>query len=171
MELNFFLTLKLKSFNSISSLFGKTVKRPINYFSQTFTQISPRAKVDFWVPNQKKIKKNHVLHYAKMAILLSKTSNTFFQQLGKIRVSYYLDIGNFFYQKKITVQQPNLRKLFLDLKFFPDFEAQIVQQHFLIIWQDGQTPYQLFFHKHLPKYPHRQKFVPYFCCIWANDPL
>ena len=38
---NFFLTLKLKSVNSISSSFDKTVKRPINYFSQTFTEMPP----------------------------------------------------------------------------------------------------------------------------------
>ena len=37
----FFLTLKLKSVNSISSSFDKTVKGPINYFSQTFNEIAP----------------------------------------------------------------------------------------------------------------------------------
>ena len=41
---NFFLTLAFKSVNSNSSSFGKTVKRPINYFSQTSTQTAPPAK-------------------------------------------------------------------------------------------------------------------------------
>jgi hypothetical protein len=50
-----------------------------------------------------------------------------------------------FTQKIFTVQKPNLGKLFLGLKFFPDFGAQIGQQQFFIIWQDGQKPNQLFF--------------------------
>ena len=43
------------------------------------------------------------------------------------------------------VQNPNLGKKNFDLKFFPDFRAQIVQQQFFIIWQDGKTPHLLFF--------------------------
>ena len=45
-------------------------------------------------------------------------------------------LPNFFLWSK----KPNLGKLFLG-PFFPDFGAQIGQQHFFIIWQDGQTPH------------------------------
>ena len=37
---NFFLTLVLKSFNSNSSSFGKTVKPPINYLSRLLAQMA-----------------------------------------------------------------------------------------------------------------------------------
>ena len=33
---------------------------------------------------------------------------------------------------------------FLGKTFFPDFGTQIGQQHYFIIWKDGQTPDQLF---------------------------
>ena len=49
-----FLTLNLKSFTSISSSFGKTVKRPINYFSQTSTQMAPLGTSGFWGLKSKK---------------------------------------------------------------------------------------------------------------------
>jgi len=68
-----------------------------------------------------------------------------FRQSAQIRVSYYLDIGNFFCTKKIYGPKTQIwENCFLGLKFFPDFGAQIGQQHFFIIWQDGQTPHQLF---------------------------
>jgi hypothetical protein len=69
-----------------------------------------------------------------------------FRQSAQIRVSYYLDIGNFFYTKKFYGPKTQIWEyLFLGLKFFPDFGAQICQQHIFIIWQDGQTPHQAFF--------------------------
>ena len=66
-----------------------------------------------------------------------------FQQSAQIRVSYYLGIGNFFLQKIVLRSKNQIwENRFLDLNFFPDFEAQIGHQHFFIIWQDGQTPNQ-----------------------------
>ena len=65
-----------------------------------------------------------------------------FRQSSQIRVSYYLDIGDFFYTKKFYGPKTKIwGNRFLGLKFFSDFGAQIGQQHFLIIWQDGQTPH------------------------------
>ena len=65
-----------------------------------------------------------------------------FRQSAQIRVSYYLDIGKFFCAKKFYGQKTQIwENRFLGLKFFPDFGAQIGQQHFFIIWQDGQTPH------------------------------
>ena len=61
-------------------------------------------------------------------------------------MSYYLNIGNFFNNKKIDVPKTKLGKIgFWAQFFFPDFGAQIGQQHFFIILQDGQTPHQSFF--------------------------
>jgi hypothetical protein len=69
-----------------------------------------------------------------------------FRQSGQIRVSFYLHICNFFYTKNFHGPKTKFGKIgFLGLKFFPDFSAQIGQQQFFIIWQDGQTPHQLFF--------------------------
>ena len=69
-----------------------------------------------------------------------------FRQLDQIRVNHYLDIGNFYFTKeKFTVKNQIWENRFLCLKFFPYFGAQIGQQQFFIIWQDGQTPRQLFF--------------------------
>ena len=61
-------------------------------------------------------------------------------------MSYYLDISNFFFTKK-NFQPKNqiVENRFLGLNFFPDFWTQIGQQHFFIIWQENQTPHQLFF--------------------------
>ena len=42
--LKIFLTLELKSVNSISSSFSKMFKYPINYFSQISTQMAPAVK-------------------------------------------------------------------------------------------------------------------------------
>ena len=48
--------------------------------------------------------------------------------------------------KKILRSKTQIwENLFLGLKFFPDFGAQIGQQHIFIIWQDAQTPHQSFF--------------------------
>ena len=61
-------------------------------------------------------------------------------------MSYYLDIGNFFAQNFFYGPKTQIwENRFLGLKFFPDFGAQIGQQHFFIIWQDAQKPHQLFF--------------------------
>ena len=69
-----------------------------------------------------------------------------FRQSAQIRVSYYLDISKFFDTKKFHGPKTQIWEyLFLGLKFFPDFWAQICQQHIFIIWQDGQTPHQSFF--------------------------
>ena len=59
-----FLTLKLKSVNSISSSFGKTVKWPINYFSQPLPKWSHWETADLGVPNRKDL-----LNCAKTTIL------------------------------------------------------------------------------------------------------
>jgi len=77
-----------------------------------------------------------------------------FRQSGQIRVSYYLDIGNFFYQKKFYGPKNQiLENRFLGLTFFPDFGTQIGQQHIFIIWQDDQTPHQSFFTNVSPNGP------------------
>ena len=52
---NFFLTVALKSVNSNSSAFAKTVKRPINYFSRTLAQMAALAISLFLGPKLKKI--------------------------------------------------------------------------------------------------------------------
>ena len=49
-----FLTMELKSVNSISSSFGKTVKRPINHFSRTSAQTAPLGISRFLGPKSKK---------------------------------------------------------------------------------------------------------------------
>ena len=59
----------------------------------------------------------------------------------------------FFTQKNFTAQKPNLGKSFFGPKIFPDFGAQIDQQHFFIIWQDSQTPHQSFFTNVSPNDP------------------
>ena len=47
-----------------------------------------------------------------------KSFQNIFQQLGQIRLSYYLDIGNYFYTHKSEAQKPNLVKSFFGtLKF------------------------------------------------------
>ena len=57
-------------------------------------------------------------------------------------MSYYLDIGDFFYTKKILRPKNQIwENRFLGLNFFSDFGAQIGQQHIFIILQDGQTPH------------------------------
>ena len=77
-----------------------------------------------------------------------------FRQSAQIRVSYYLDIGKFFYTKKFHGPKTQIwENRFLGLKFFPDFGAQKCQQHFFIIWQDGQTPHQSFFTNVSPNGP------------------
>ena len=51
---------------------------------------------------------------------------------------------------------------FLDLYCFPDFETQISQQHFFVIWKAGQTPNQLFFTNVTPKGPTGKSLYPFF---------
>ena len=53
LALHFLLTLKLKLVNFISSSFGKMLKQPINYFSQTLAQMVPLGISQFWVPKSK----------------------------------------------------------------------------------------------------------------------
>ena len=50
----FFLTLELKSVKSISSSFGKTVKRPINYFSRALAKMAPPEISRYLGPKSKK---------------------------------------------------------------------------------------------------------------------
>ena len=57
-------------------------------------------------------------------------------------------------QKKILRPKNQIwENRFLGLNFFPDFGAQIGQQHIFIIWQDGQTPHQSFFTNVSPNGP------------------
>ena len=49
--------------------------------------------------------------------------------------------GLFLHKKILRPKNQIWENRFLGLKFFPDFGAQIGQQHFFIIWQDGQTPH------------------------------
>ena len=44
----FLMILELKSVNSISSSFGKTLKRLVNYFSQMLAQMAPLRNSRFW---------------------------------------------------------------------------------------------------------------------------
>ena len=70
-----------------------------------------------------------------------------------------MDIDNFFNQNYFYGQKPNWGKWFFGLKFVPDFETQIRQQHLFIIWQDRQTPNQLFFTKIYPNGPTRKQLI------------
>ena len=86
-----------------------------------------------------------------------------FRQSGQIRVSYHLDIGNFFLHKKFLRSKNQIwENRFLGLKFFPDFGAQICQQHIFIIWRDGQTPHQSFFTIVSPNGPTGKSLYPIF---------
>ena len=86
--------------------------------------------------------------------IVVKNFQDVFRQSAQIRVSYYLDIGNFFCTKKFYGSKTQiLGNGFLGLKFFPDLWAQIGQQQIFIIWQDGQTPHQLFFTNVSPNGP------------------
>ena len=90
----------------------------------------------------------------KIGNIVMKNFQHVFRQLAQIRVSYYLDIGNFFCTKFFYGPKTQIwENRFLVLKFFPDFGAQIGQQHFFIIWQDGQTPHQSFFTNVYPNGP------------------
>ena len=48
-------------------------------------------------------------------------------------------------KKNLRSQNQIWENHFLGLQFFPDFGAQIGQQNFFIIWQDGQMSHQSFF--------------------------
>ena len=48
-------------------------------------------------------------------------------------------------KKNSRLENQILGNCVLGLNFFSDFGAQIEQPHFLIIWQDGQMPYQSIF--------------------------
>ena len=86
-----------------------------------------------------------------------------FRQSAQIRVSYYLDIGKFFYTKNFYGPKTQIwENRFLGLKFFPDFGAQIGQQHIFIIWQDGQMPHQSFFTNVSPNGPTGKSLYPIF---------
>ena len=86
--------------------------------------------------------------------IVMKNFQHVFRQSAQIRVSYYLDIGKFFCTKKFYGPKTKIwENRFLGLNFFPDFGAQIGQQHFFIIWQDGQTPHQSFFTNVSPNGP------------------
>ena len=60
-------------------------------------------------------------------------------------MSNYLDIGKFFDQNFLYRLKTKIGMIFFSLKCFPDFKSQISQKCFFVIWQDGQTPHQLFF--------------------------
>ena len=78
-------------------------------------------------------------------------------------MSYNLDIGNFFYTQKILRTKNQIwENSFLGLPFCPDFGAQSGQKQFLIIWQDGQTPHQLFFTNIYPNGPTGKILYPIF---------
>ena len=105
---NFFLTLAFKSVNSNSSSFGKTVKRPINYFSRLLAQMAILGISQFLGP---KSKISLLTAFANGNIFVKNFQHVF-QQLGQIRVSYYLDIGNFFTQKNFTAQKRKFGKIY-----------------------------------------------------------
>ena len=78
-------------------------------------------------------------------------------------MSYYFDIGNFFYAKFFLRSKNQIwENCFLGQNFFPDFDAQIGLQQFFIIWQDGQTPHQLFFTNVYPNGPNGKIVYPIF---------
>ena len=86
-------------------------------------------------------------------------------------MSYNLDICNFFFTIFVWSKNQIWENRFWGQKKFPDFRAQIGLQHFFIIWQDGQMPYQLFFTNINPNIPPCKNLYTIFCCFWANDPL
>ena len=90
----------------------------------------------------------------KIGNIVVKNFQYVFWQFAQIRVSYYLDIGNFFCPKKFYGPNTQIwENCFLGLKFFPDLGAQIGQEQIFIIWQDGQTPHQSFFTNVSPNGP------------------
>ena len=59
---------------------------------------------------------------------------------------------------------------FLGLNCFPDFETQIGQQHFFVIWQAGQTPNQFFFTNVSPNGPTGKSFFSFFLLFLGHWP-
>ena len=112
--LNFFLTFELKLVNSISLSFGKTVKRLISHFSQTLAQMAALGISQFLSPKSK----NRLSVPVQISNIVVKIFQHGFRQSDQIRVSYYFDIGNFFYTNNFTVKKPNLGKLFSGPKTF-----------------------------------------------------
>ena len=88
--------MALKSVNSNYSSFGKTVNCPINYFSRTLAQMATLGISRFLGP---KSKKKTLSVPGQINNIGVKNFQNVFQQSDQIRVSYYLDIGTFFYTK------------------------------------------------------------------------
>ena len=115
----FFLTMELKSVNSISSSFGKTLKHPINFFlSQTLAQMASLGNNWFWGPKSK----NPPITLCNIVV---KNLQHVFWQSAKIRVIYYLDKGNF-----TTINSRPQYQIwgtcFWDLTFFLSLELKLV---------------------------------------------
>ena len=70
--------------------------------------------------------------------------------------------GLFLHKKIVRPKNQIWENRFFGLKFFPDFGAQIGQQHIFIIWQDGQTPHQSFFTNVYPNGPTSKSLYPIF---------
>ena len=78
---------------------------------------------------------------------------------GELLFGYWL---LFWPTKNLRSKKQIWENLFLGLKCFPDFGAQIGQQQIFIIWQDGQTPHQSFFTNVYPNNPTSKSLYPIF---------
>ena len=81
---------------------------------------------------------------------LTKRFSTMGPNKGELLFGYWY----LFLPKKMLWSKNQIQEnRFLGQIFFPDFGAQIIQQHFFIIWQGGQTPHQSFFTNIRPNGP------------------
>ena len=82
----FFLNLELKSVNSISSSFGKSLKRPIIFFFTNGTPNGPTGNQSILVSQ---IGKNTPIALCQNGNIVVKNFQHIFWQSTQIRVSYY----------------------------------------------------------------------------------
>ena len=93
--------------------------------------------------------------------IIVKNFQDFFPQSCQMRVSYYLDIDNFFKQQIFYSPKTKFGKfVFLGQNILPDFWDQINQEQFFIL-QDGQTPHQLFLTIIYPNGPTGKSVYPF----------
>ena len=102
------------------------------------------------------MQKNTLIALCQNGAIVVKNLQNIFWQSGQIRLSYYFNIG----------YGPNIKfRIFFrggGPYIFSDFGTQIGQQHFFIIWQDGQTLNQLFFTNVYPNGPTGKSLYPIF---------
>ena len=103
--------------------------------------MAPLGNIRFCGPNLKK----SLIAPCQNGNIVVKSFQDVCQPMCQIRVSYNLDISNFFLPTYYEGPKPKFReKKKFGPKKFPDFETPISQQHFFIIWQDGQKAINYF---------------------------